>query len=30
MAGNALGGKPGSDGDRVILLSHGQGVEPSL
>ena len=25
---NALGGKPGSYGGRVILLSHTHGVEP--
>ena len=26
---NACGGKPGSHGSKVILLSHVQGVEPS-
>ena len=27
---NAIGGKPGSYGGRVILLSHTHGVETSL
>ena len=30
VMGNAFGGKPGYHGGKAILLSHGQGVEPSL
>ena len=30
VVGNASGGKPGSHGSKVILLSHVLGVEPSL
>ena len=29
MVGNAYGGKSGSHGSKVILLSHAQGMEPS-
>ena len=29
VVGNACGGKPGSHGSNVILLSHAKGVEPS-
>ena len=29
VGGNACGGKPGSHGSKVILLSHVYGVEPS-
>ena len=29
VVGNACGGKPGSHGSKVILLSHMQRVEPS-
>ena len=29
VVGNACGGKPGSHGSKVILLSHMEGVEPS-
>ena len=29
MVGNVCGGKPGSGGSKVILLSHVLGVEPS-
>ena len=30
IVGNAFGGKLGSHGGKAILLSHIQGVEPSL
>ena len=29
VVGNACGGKPGSHGSKVILLSHMYGMEPS-
>ena len=30
VVGNTCGGKPGSHGNKAILLSHAKGVEPSL
>ena len=30
VVGNACGGKPGSHGSKTILLSHVEGMEPTL